>query len=156
VTNALPLYTLLFEYGLFSNAIVPFDDLYIKILRNSYGHQASEVHPFILMNQNPLYLLVQLNIVLLGSPVIGMEMIGRVRYLQKSRTVCAIVASEGLGRALDRTTLATSNQNRQSALLVQTAAPFQLVCREPTIEVIRNVALHHYTKTTKKVRMIER
>ena len=121
MSNALLLYTLLFEYGFFSKAILDLDDLYIKVLRHTHGHRASEVHPFILKEPNPLYILIQINVILLGSPIIGVELIGRVRYLQKMRAICAIVAFERLGRALDRTTLAASSPNRQSTLIVQAA-----------------------------------
>ena len=121
VTTAFSLFTLLFKTGLFSDTIVPRDKLYIKILRHNYGSRAAEVHPFIREDQNPLYLLVQLNVILLGSPVVAIELLGLVRYLQKLRAVCAIVAFENLGRALERITLATSSQSRRSALIVQIA-----------------------------------
>ncbi|KAH7071343.1 hypothetical protein BKA63DRAFT_71114 [Paraphoma chrysanthemicola] len=114
------LYTLLFERGWFCDD-VPIDDLYTQIMRHRYGDWASEVHPFILTDRNPLYRLIQLNVILLGSPIIATELIGRVRYLQQLRAICAIVAFECLDRALDRTNLATSNQTRQSALVMQAA-----------------------------------
>lgn len=121
MNTAFSLYNLLFENELFSHNIIPLHDLYNKVLQHIYGQRASEAHPFILEEQNPLYLFVQLNVILLGSPILGTELIGRVRYLQKLRAVCAVVAFECLGRALTRTTLATSNLDRQSALVVQIA-----------------------------------
>ncbi|OAL46338.1 hypothetical protein IQ07DRAFT_147077 [Pyrenochaeta sp. DS3sAY3a] len=114
-------YTAILENGGFTDATLPLDSLYMKVLQHRYGRRASEVHPFILDSLNPLHILVKLNVILLGSPVIGVHLIGHVHYLQKLRAHCAIVAFEGLGRALDRTTLATSSQNRQSALIVQAA-----------------------------------
>jgi hypothetical protein len=119
-TTILSMYNVLFENGIV-DTFISIDDLYTRILQHSYGHRASEVHPFILEDPNPLYLLVKLNVLLLGSPVIGIELIGCVRYLQKLRAVCAIVAFECLERVLDRTTLAKSSQVRQSALVVQAA-----------------------------------
>lgn len=115
------MYTALFEHGLSPDAILPLDDLYMKVLQHRYGRRAAEVHPFIRDSPNPLYLLVKLNVILLGSPIIGVHLIGQVRYLQKLRALCAIVAFERLGRALGRTALKKSSENRQSALIVQTA-----------------------------------
>ncbi len=120
-TTAFSYFHMLFNFGLFSDDIVPLDELYIKVLRQSYGRHATDVHPFILGDRNPLYLLVRLNVILLGSPGIATHLIGRVRYLQKLRAICAIVAFENLGKAIDRTTLARSSQVRQSALIVQLA-----------------------------------
>jgi hypothetical protein len=119
--TAISVYTAIFENGDFPDPTLPLDGLYMKVLQHRYGHRASEVHPFILDSLDPLHILVKLNVILLGSPVIGFHLIGHVRYLQKLRALCAIIAFEGLGRALDRTTLATSSQNRQSALIVQAA-----------------------------------
>ena len=118
---ALPLYSTMFESGHFADMIFDLDCLYIEVLQHGYGHRASEVHPFILEEQNPLYMLIQLNVILLGSPVIGPELIGSIRYLQNLRAICAILAFECLGKALARTTLAASNPVRQSALIIQVA-----------------------------------
>lgn len=99
---------------------VELDDLYKKVLWHTYCRSATEIHPFILEEENPLHMLVQLNVILLGSPIIAPELIGRVRYLQKLRAICAVVAFESLGRALDRN-WAKSSLIRQTALIVQIA-----------------------------------
>ncbi|KAF2467663.1 uncharacterized protein BDR25DRAFT_305429, partial [Lindgomyces ingoldianus] len=121
VNIALSLYKLLFDLGYSSDIILYFDSLYTEVLRYTYGHRAPEVHPFILKERNPLYMLIRLNVILLGSPIIGHKLIGYVRYLQKLRAICGVLAFECLGKALDRTTLAASNPNRKLALIVQAA-----------------------------------
>jgi hypothetical protein len=109
----------LVEYG-FSGVADVLDDLYEQVLWHTYCRRATEIHPFILEENNPMYMLVQLNVILLGSPIIALELIGRVRYLQKLRAICAVVAFEYLGRALDRN-WAKSSLIRQGALIVQIA-----------------------------------
>ncbi|CAO2655890.1 Nn.00g046930.m01.CDS01 [Neocucurbitaria sp. VM-36] len=113
-----PLYGLLFESGYYSN-ILDLDRLYVKVLCHTYGDRAAEVHPFILEDRNPLYMLIQINVILLGSPVIGHELVGCIKYLQKLRAICAVLAFECLGKALDRTTLAASSPLRQIAIIIQ-------------------------------------
>jgi hypothetical protein len=97
------------------------DELYKKVLRHRYGDRASAAHPFLLTELTPLYTLVKLNIVLLGSPILGPELIGCVRYFQKLRSICAIVAFEKLGKAFRRTTLKAVSLNRPSSLITQIA-----------------------------------
>jgi hypothetical protein len=121
LSTCLSLYNHLFRDEVCFHIMGPVDSLYIKVLRHTYGPQASEVHPFILEESNPLHILVELNVILLGSPVVAADMIGCVRYLQKLRGICAVVAFECLGKALRRTTLAASDIYRQSALIVQLA-----------------------------------
>jgi hypothetical protein len=115
------LYTMLFEKEVLPDDVVSLKKLYTRVLRHAYGQRASEVHPFLLQSKNPLYILVQLNVILLGSPIIGIDLIGKARYLQKLRAVCAVVAFDSLGKALIRKSLATSSLYRRSALIVQIA-----------------------------------
>ncbi|KAH8731991.1 hypothetical protein GQ44DRAFT_822118 [Phaeosphaeriaceae sp. PMI808] len=119
--SAVWIYSLLFEDEVHSESSYFVEELYVEVLRCTYGHRAAEVHPFIRKEKNPLHMLVQLNVILLGSPVLGVELVGSVGYLQKLRNVCAVVAFECLERALDRTTQATSSLSRQSALILQIA-----------------------------------
>jgi hypothetical protein len=121
VDTALQLYKFLFTSRHSINTVPELDDLYAEILQYQYGHRAGEVHPFILEQMNPLHMLVKLNIVLLGSPVIAPKLIGSIRYLQNLRAICAVVAFECLGRALDRTTLQASTLRKQMAMIVQAA-----------------------------------
>jgi hypothetical protein len=101
--------------------VVYLDDLYSKVVRHTYGQQVTGIHPFILKESNPLYTLVQLNVILLGSPIVVAELIRCIGFLQNIRAIVAVVAFDCLGRALNRTNLATSSQNRQSALILQVA-----------------------------------
>lgn len=123
VNIALSLYKLLFGDGdgYPSDITLEFNSLYTEVLRYTYGHRAPEVHPFILIERNPLYMLIRLNVILLGSPIIGHNLIGYIRYLQKLRAICGVLAFECLGKALGRTTLAASDLKRQLALIIQTA-----------------------------------
>jgi hypothetical protein len=121
LSTCIALYNQLFRDEMSSHIMDPVDSLYNQVMRHTYGRRASEVHPFILKESNPLYILVELNVVLLGSPIIGADMIGCVRYLQNLRAICAVVAFDCLGKALRRTTLAASNLDCQSALIVQIA-----------------------------------
>ena len=98
-----------------------FDSLYFEVLQHIYGQRALEVHPFILQDQNPLYMLIKLNVILLGSPVLGPKIVGYVRFLQMLRAACTVVAFQGLEKAFERNTLAASSLTRQVALIVQAA-----------------------------------
>lgn len=122
-TTAFCLYTVLFGPGTFLDNLAPIHDLYTKVLQHRYGGRASEVHPFILQDRNPLHLLIQINVILLGSPVISAKLVGRVRYLQKVRAICAIVSFERLGRAIEgcRLSLETQSRQRRETLVVQAA-----------------------------------
>ncbi|KAF2808299.1 uncharacterized protein BDZ99DRAFT_572182 [Mytilinidion resinicola] len=120
VNVASSLYQLVVD-PVYSFAMIDIDALYAEVSQYNYGHRAPEVHPFILSERNPLHLLVQLNVILLGSPVIGHKLIGYIRYLQKLRAICRILAFEVLGKAFNRTTLAASTPIRQLALVVQAA-----------------------------------
>ncbi|KAF2826802.1 hypothetical protein CC86DRAFT_20837 [Ophiobolus disseminans] len=80
-----------------------------------------EVHPFILSETCPLYMLIRLNTILMGSPILGAELIGRVRYIQTLRAICAVVAFASLGRALNRTIRVAPSPIRKHALIVQAA-----------------------------------
>jgi hypothetical protein len=66
-------------------------------------------------------MLIQINVILLGSAILGDKVLGYIRYLQNLRAICGIVAFECLGKALDRTTLAKATPDRQLALVVQAA-----------------------------------
>lgn len=97
------------------------DTLYKEVFEYLYGCCADEVHPFILRDRNPLHMLVQTNVILLGSPIIAEKLIGYVRYLQKMRAICGVLAFEALDKALERSTLAASSFERQVALIIQIA-----------------------------------
>jgi hypothetical protein len=111
----------MFEHETFFDLVAPLEDLYNKVIRYTYGQHVSEVHPFIVTDPNPLYILIQLNVILLGSPIVAAELVGRVRFLQIMRAIFAVVAFKCLGRALNRSNLAISSQDRQSTLVVQVA-----------------------------------
>jgi hypothetical protein len=121
VATAITLFKFLF--GPESNCLelVPVDKLYAKVLQHTYGDRASEVHPFILEEANPLYVLIRLNVILLGSPIILTNLIWRIGYLQRLRAISAITAFECIGNALRREQLAVATQRRRSALVVQAA-----------------------------------
>jgi len=118
---ATSLYTLISDPTYYSCLLSDFDSLYTQVLQYTYGRRASEVHPFILEDRNPLHMLIQLNVILLGSPIIGHKLIGYVQYVQKLRAICGVLAFECLGKALDRSALAASTSNRQIALIIQVA-----------------------------------
>lgn len=115
------LYNVLFGPEVSCHSIIPLDKLYFRVLQHTYGHRASEVHPFILEELNPLHVLIQANVVLLGSPAIASKLAGWVGYLQKLRAICAIAAFECLGTALRRDPLTKASPVRQSALIIQLA-----------------------------------
>jgi len=119
--TAVPLYEMFFIHAISPDLITDLDDLYVKVLVHIYGDRAMTVHPFILTDVNPLHMLVQLNVIMMGSPVLGAEYIGWIRYLQALRATCAVVAFTCLGRALNRTALAASGPVRQGALILQIA-----------------------------------
>ncbi|KAF2194927.1 hypothetical protein K469DRAFT_698491 [Zopfia rhizophila CBS 207.26] len=114
---------LLLDTSLISSGriITVLDSLYTEVLQHIYGPRAHEVHPFILGHRTPLHILIQINVILLGSPVVGAKLIGYVRYLQSLRAICGVLAFDSLGKVLDRTTLATSTLDRQKVLILQFA-----------------------------------
>lgn len=118
VNTASALYKLVFEHG---GSSFEFKSLYLEVLQHVYGHRAKEVHPFILSDLNPLHMLVQINVVLLGSPIVAPKILGYIRYLQTLRAVCGIVTFEHLGEAFRNSTRSTTTLNRRLALIVQGA-----------------------------------
>jgi hypothetical protein len=121
VPTATSLYKTLFGNEVFADLVVNLGDLYSKVVRHTYGQPATGIHPFILSDPSPIYRLVQLNVILLGSPIIVAELIGCIGFLQNIRAIVAVVAFDYLGRALNRTNLATSSQSRHSALIILVA-----------------------------------
>jgi hypothetical protein len=121
ISTATGLYNILFGHEDLAHLAVPLNDLYNKVVRHTYGQPVSEVHPFILTVSTPIHLLVKLNVILLGSPIIAAELIGYIGYLQNIRAILAVVVFGCLGRALNRTNLATSSQNRQLTLILEVA-----------------------------------
>ncbi|KAF2681242.1 hypothetical protein K458DRAFT_420761 [Lentithecium fluviatile CBS 122367] len=101
--------------------LAEFDSIYTEVLEHAYGHQAAKIHPFVLRERNPLHMLVQLNVVLLGSSIIGHKIVGYVRFLQVLRAAYAVVSFQCLEKALERNMLVRSSPKRQLALIVQAA-----------------------------------
>jgi hypothetical protein len=104
-----------------SGLLTELDTIYIQVLEHVYGHSAAKFHPFVLLERTPLHLLIQLNVILLGSPMIGHKLVGYVHFFQLLRQTCAIVSFECLQKAFERSMLATSSFNRQLALIIQAA-----------------------------------
>jgi hypothetical protein len=121
VPTATSVYRTLFGNEIFADLVVNLGDLYSKVVRHTYGQPATGIHPFILSDNIPLHKLIQLNVVLLGSPIIVAELIGCIGFLQNLRAIVAVAVFDCLWRALNRANLATSSQNRQSALILQVA-----------------------------------
>ncbi|KAF2022876.1 hypothetical protein EK21DRAFT_95366 [Setomelanomma holmii] len=116
---AITLYKLLFGSGILSVATNDIGELYTKVLQHTHGHHATDVHSFVATERTPLRMLIRLNVILLGSPGIAPDLVSRVRFFQKLRAICAVVAFECLGKALDRSALAGANSSRQCALIVE-------------------------------------
>jgi hypothetical protein len=129
--NALLKYQVFFQWEIAPNEVGILNELYTKVLQCSYGNRATEVHPFILAETNPLYLLIRINVILMGSPFVAFELIGRVRLLQQLRAACATLAFRCLETALRRNALDASSTLRQDALVVHTALLLEQVieCR---------------------------
>lgn len=117
--QATHLYSAGLELMLSSGLLSEFDDGYSKIMQHAYGHGAATVHPFITKERNPFHMLIQLNILLLGSTVIGPRLIGYVRFIRLLRATCAILSFRCLEKALERNKLESSSRVGQVALLIQ-------------------------------------
>jgi hypothetical protein len=103
------------------NTFVQMEELYSMVLGYVYGPRASDVHPFILNTPNPLYTLVQLNVILLKSPLLSTGSKQNIEFLHNLRAVSSIAAFECIGSELRRGTLAAASPERQSALVLQFA-----------------------------------
>jgi hypothetical protein len=102
-------------------------DLYKAVLRHSYGDRAAEVHPFVVTESTALHTLIQLNVVLLGIPLVAVAVTGRVRFFQMLRAHFSVLVFSRLKSELERETLATSTSNRKVALVLQLALLFEQV-----------------------------
>jgi hypothetical protein len=103
------------------DTVVQMEELYSMVLGYVYGPRASDVHPFILETSNPLYTLVQLNVILLKSPLLNTGSNKHIEFLHNLRAISSIAAFECIGRELRRGTLAAASPERQSALILQFA-----------------------------------
>jgi hypothetical protein len=78
------------------NTTVKMEELYSMVLGYVYGLRTSDVHPFILDTPNPLYTLIQLNVILLKSPLLHTGSEQNVKFLQTLQAVPAIATFECL------------------------------------------------------------